>query len=203
MPPRRKRLQSPVAQGQRSKRPKVSTVNSTGSQKTSQDAVNDSLPVRQGMGIHVDEPSPANNLNTLSNIDLNSLTQTITQTVTSAVLSNLQELGVLAAQIATPAVSSGMSNISGAAASQSLARELEISSNLTNSGSSLAGTNLNTSTGIFAASSSLSIPGCADSHTFAEAVRSAHVEASKTGFVSAAIPLHSRVPLKNQGKNMG
>ena len=78
MPPRRKRLQSPVAQGQRSKRPKVSTVNSTESEKTSQDAVNDSLPVRQGMGIHVDEPSrAANNLNTLSNIDLNSLTESI------------------------------------------------------------------------------------------------------------------------------
>ena len=203
MPPKRKSLQSPATQSQapkKSKRPKVSRVNSTDSRGISHNVDIDSQPIQGGLGTHLEVPRHMDSHNTVSNVDLNSLTETITQTVTSAVLSNLQALGILAAQISTPAVPAVQSDISASVGSQRVTRQHEHSANLTSSGLSIEGTHLNTTTG-FDASSSLSNPGCVDSHaSSAEAVRSAFAEAAGTGFVSAAVPLHSRVPLKTKDK---
>lgn len=152
--------------------------------------------------LNVDNAGPIRHENDgqdLSNVDINSLTETITKTVTTAVLSNLQALGILANRLATPASSSGQSDTTNLFLQTDDSVGQRSQSVPTNE-QCMPGTHISTSSDL-ATSAPLSIPQVVSSRASSASVSfAAHTDAAKTGFVSAAIPLHSRVPMKTKEK---
>lgn len=152
--------------------------------------------------LNVDNAVPVQHENDgqgLSNVDINSLTETITKTVTTAVLSNLQALGILANRLATPASSSGQSDPTHSIM-QTDAVVGQPSQSVPTNEQCMPGTHISTSNEL-ATSAPLSVPGVVSSQaSSASDSFAAHMDAAKTGFVSAAIPLHSRVPMKTKEK---
>ena len=112
------------------------------------------------------------------NIDVSVLTEQITKTVTSAVLNNLRAAGLFEREHNQV---SGIPN--------QLSNERQISPEVEGIN------NLSTFTSE-ASSSSAGLSG--QTMSFAQSSFNAHVDAAKSGFISAAIPLHSRVPMKTK-----
>ena len=128
------------------------------------------------------------------NLDLNSLTKSITESVTAAVLENLKTIGVLPnvtptnlQSIETPS-SIGLSSIAGRTDNNAIS-------------SSLLGTTVTTISNVAASSSTSSSVSIANSLPVVVPTQvTAFNEAAKSGFVSAAVPLHYRVPIKTKEK---
>ncbi|MEW8544673.1 MAG: hypothetical protein AB2693_14195 [Candidatus Thiodiazotropha sp.] len=128
------------------------------------------------------EPTTVQQNNQNQHLDVSALTEHITRTVTSAVMDNLRAAGLLdnqTQQQTTVTQSQSSSTISSPILTAS-ALGMNISPSLNFGPSSSAV--LNSST----------IPS--------QSSVAAHIEASKSGFVSAAIPLHARVPMKTKEK---
>lgn len=121
--------------------------------------------------------------NTNFGLDINALTEKITMTVTNAVMDNLRATGLLQSQ---PRVSQ---TVSQAQVASSPAQGTSSESQLGNDFESLA-SSTTTSAAIL---NNSDVSSSQSSFT-------ANVEAAKSGFVSAAIPLHSRVPMRTKEK---
>ena len=117
------------------------------------------------------------------NLDINALTEKITMTVTNAVMNNLRATGLLQSQ---PQASQTASQVQVAS---SPVQGTSSESQLGNDFGSLASSSTTSS----------AILNCSDISS-SQSSFTANVEAAKSGFVSAAIPLHSRVPMKTKEK---
>lgn len=115
-------------------------------------------------------------------LDINALTEQITRSVTSAVINNLRAAGFLQDQTQHQVTNTQSQSSSAVSPPVSTAATLgiDIAPSLSFSPSSSATLN------------SSNIPS--------QASIAAHIEAAKSGFVSAAIPLHARVPMKTKEK---
>ena len=113
-----------------------------------------------------------------SKIDVSVLTEQITKTVTSAVLNNLRAAGLFERDHNQV---SGFPN--------QLSNERQISPEVEGINNTIPFTSE-------ASSSSAGFSG--QTMSFAQSPLNAHVDAAKSGFISAAIPLHSRVPMKTK-----
>ena len=163
----------------------LSSRTSYGAQRGDNDSVFNSAGdnTYEGDNIMVDVGQTNVQLNNQNqSLDINALTEQITRTVTSAVINNLRLAGLLQDQTQgqLPITQSQLSSAVSPPVSTAAALGIDIAPSLNFSPSSSA--TLNNS----------SIPS--------QASVAAHIEAAKSGFVSAAIPLHARVPMKTKEK---
>lgn len=196
MPPKRKRETSRPVTNHGQKRSK--SQKSPARKQNNSERVDQLLPVGSGLIDTVDNAPSTGEENSVTNLNIASLTETITKNVTSAVLSNLQALGVLANKIAT---STGSAVRTGPPVSIALSESNPMPSQQVNlTEDAVSGTAVDISQGN-AASSSFSVPGLNSSDSSSDnATFTAQKAASKSGFVSAALPLHCRVPMKTKEK---
>ena len=116
-----------------------------------------------------------------TNFDINALTEKITMTVTTAVMDNLRAVGLLQSHTEASQTVSQTQIASYAAQSTSSDAQLGIN-------------NASSTSSIISSSAILNSSDISSSQSFF----TANVEAAKSGFVSAAIPLHSRVPMRTK-----
>ena len=124
-------------------------------------------------------PKDITTFNQNSNVDLSVLTEQITKTATNGVMENLLAAGLFAH-------------------SQSPAATVQPQLTSVNQGLPALG-GMTSNTTLSAVSSSSTTQG-EQTLSFCQFSFTAKVAASKSGFVSAAIPLHSRVPVKTKEK---